>query len=240
MTLTTLIVFYLVKAMILAVPVVLCLVLFFLIMLCVRWKTEYRKKHLKRVGVSAALLPLLIGLIYVTQWFVMLPLMGRDMAMEHEAADAKIFSQTTLVAVGDGSPDFSVVTLSGKTFALPQRDKVVLVNFFATWCGPCVIELPQIQRIWESHRDDDRFRMIVISREEAESLVREFQTEHGYTFPVAADTNRDIYSKFATETIPRTFIIDSDGKIAYATIGFREGDERKIEDVLNNLLDALP
>jgi peroxiredoxin len=82
--------------------------------------------------------------------------------------------------------------------------------------------------------------LVVISREETEVEVTEFLTANGYTFPAAADTECEIYSQFATESIPRTFVIAPDGAVAYATIGFSDGDEKELERTLNDLLDALP
>jgi hypothetical protein len=128
----TSIVLYVLYAMYIAVPIVLCFALFSLVMLCVNWKTEHRTKYARRLGVSLASVPLISGAIYVTAWFVLMPIVAHDQAKQYAATKAAHFSETTLVKLGDRSPEFSVKTLSGENFVAPQRDKVVVVNFFAT------------------------------------------------------------------------------------------------------------
>ena len=63
------------------------------------------------------------------------------------------------------------------------RGDVVLINFFATWCGPCRMELPHIQQIWEERKDNPRFRLLVIGREETMETVKQFCEENGFTLP---------------------------------------------------------
>ncbi len=234
------IVLFFIDALFLAVPAVLCVALFSFVMLCVRWKTEHRRKHAKRLGVSLALIPLLGGLIYVTTWSVLMPLMADDITAKHDAANAKRFAETTLVGIGDQSPQFTLETLAGDSFDVPAQGRVTVLMFFATWCGPCLNELPHAQQIWDSLKDDARFQMIAINREESEAHVAEFLSTNRFTFPTGTDTEREIYSKFATESIPRTFIVNPDGTIAYATIGFTDGDQIELEAKIRNLLESIP
>ena len=71
-----------------------------------------------------------------------------------------------------------------KEFSMSEaRGDVVLINFFATWCGPCRMELPHIQQIWEERKDNPRFRLLVIGREETMETVKQFCEENGFTFP---------------------------------------------------------
>ena len=169
-----------------------------------------------------------------------MPLMANELTAKNDAEAVKRFSETTLVEVGGRSPEFTLKTLSGETFTAPQQGNVTVVTFFATWCGPCVIELPHIQRIWDSRKDDGRLQLIAISREETESEVMEFINTNNYTFPTATDSARELYSQFATESIPRTFVIAADGTVVHATIGFTEGDQGELERIIDGLLDALP
>ena len=230
------IVSYFIDAMFFAIPVVLSAALFSFVMLCVRWKTEHRRKHAKRLGVSLALVPLLGGLIYVTTWSVFMPLM----ADETTAAITKRFEETTLAKIGDQSPQFTLETLAGSSFDVPTQGRVTVVVFFATWCGSCLNELPHAQQIWDSLEDDPRFQMIAINREESEDSVAEFLSKNNFTFPTATDSKHKIYSQFATESIPRTFIVMPDGTIAYATLGFTEGDQIELEAKIRNLIESIP
>lgn len=155
--------------------------------------------------------------------FVQLPSLARESERQaQERVDA-----ASLVQVGDPAPPFAVTDTTGAEFVLDDlRGKIVVVNFFATWCGPCLKELPHLQQLWDTHRDSSDVVVLVIGREETMESVSDFQSEHGYTFPMAADTDRAIYSLFADEMIPRTYVVAADGKICLATTGFA-GDEVK-------------
>lgn len=102
-----------------------------------------------------------------------------------------------------------------------------------------MVELPPLQRMWESRKSDDRFRMPVISRAETADKVSDFKGSKGYTVAAAADPDRFFYSKFALESIPRTFVIAPVGTIAHASIGFTESDQHELEETVDALLDSL-
>jgi peroxiredoxin len=139
----------------------------------------------------------------------------------------------TLTRLGQAAPDFSLKTLEGDRFTLSdQRGRVVLLNFFATWCGPCQEELPQLQKIWSEHGEDKAFRMLIIGREESAEKVAAFRAEHRFTFPMAADSDRSVYSRFAEQRIPRTYLISRDGKIVYQCTGYYEAELGKLKTIL--------
>jgi peroxiredoxin len=136
------------------------------------------------------------------------------------------------VGVGDRVPQFSLTTADGNEFSLPDDDKVTLINFFATWCGPCQIELPHIEQIWAANKNDGHFRMLVIGREETTESVREYRDKNGFSFPIAADPDRAVYSLFAEESIPRTLVVSPNGRIVYSKAGFYEDDLVELKAVL--------
>jgi peroxiredoxin len=137
--------------------------------------------------------------------------------------------ETTLTKVGQTAPEFSVTTLDGKIFDLKDaKGKVVLVNYFATWCGPCMAEMPHLQdQIWNRFKDKN-FVMVAIDREEAEQVVKDFQKKQQFGFLIACDTKREVYSKFATKFIPRNFLIDANGNIVFQSVGYSENEFNKL------------
>lgn len=134
-------------------------------------------------------------------------------------------AETVLVAVGDVAPGFELVTLDGETFNLEkQRGKVVLVNFFATWCPPCREELPYLEKeIWQRF-DRDLFSLIVVGREEDDGIIGPFVEKNGYSLPFAGDPDKAAYDLYATRFIPRNFVIGPDGTVLFQSQGFERPD----------------
>jgi len=177
-----------------------------LIATLVRWKTPNRRKHGIRFLVTIAAIPCLIGIQQSIQWLVFLPAVGRQQMAEINAARAKILVETSVLQIGDVAPKFSLPTADGDEFSLPANGNVVLINFFATWCGPCQQELPHIEQIWTANKDDERFRLLVIGCEETTETVRQYRDKNSFSFPIAVDTDRTVYSLFAKNNIPRTLL----------------------------------
>jgi peroxiredoxin len=143
------------------------------------------------------------------------------------------FAASTRISIGDKAPNFTCTTLNGETISLSElQGKVVLVNFFATWCGPCVKEMPYLQsEVFETFRADDFF-MIAIAREQQVKDVTEFKNTKGkgLTFPMAVDTDSSIYNLFATQFIPRIFVIDKEGIVKWESGGL---SKPQFEDLVN-------
>jgi len=141
---------------------------------------------------------------------------------------------TTLTKVGDKAPAFACKTTDGQAFDLAkQKGKIVMINFFATWCGPCNSELPVFQKnIWEKYRDNKSFSLIILGREHTAEEVSAFVKTKGFTMPFAPDPGREIFKLYATQSIPRNVIVGKDGKIIFQSIGYSEQEFKKIEEVL--------
>jgi len=207
----------------------------------VRWKTPHRRRHAIRLAVAFAAIPCLIGIQQAILWFVLLPALGREQMAEFHAARAMQLAETTLVHVGDPSPPFALTTIDGDDFSLAgAAGDVVLLNFFATWCGPCQLELPHIEEIWTARKHDANFRLLVIGREETTETAKAYREAKGFTFPIAADPDRAVFSLFATESIPRTLVISPEGVIVYSTTGFYEADLDELNTLLDAQLDRVP
>jgi peroxiredoxin len=163
---------------------------------------------------------------YALIFLVQLPSLALEQQREHQdRIDAVSF-----VHAGDPAPSFRLTDTNGHEFDSDnQRGKVVMVSFFATWCGPCLQEFPHLQKLWDNNRDNADFGMIVIGREETNESVSAFQLEHGYSFPMASDPDRSVYSLYAKELIPRTYLLSPDGIICFASTGFYEEDMTNLQ-----------
>jgi peroxiredoxin len=145
--------------------------------------------------------------------------------------------ESTLTKVGQQVPEISWVTLDGqKLDAKSVHGKVVLINFFATWCGPCMQEMPHLQKDIFQKFKDKNFVMVAIGREHNDDELKEFRKKREFTFPIAADPERKIYGHFATQYIPRNYVIAADGKIAFQSVGYNEPEFKKMLDVIEKEL----
>ncbi len=130
---------------------------------------------------------------------------------------------STLTKVGDPAPDFELTTLDGQKITNESvKGKVVLLNFFATWCGPCRTELPHLSKTYQEWKDDDRVIVLSVGREHTKDDLTKFKEETKLDLSFAPDPEREMYSKFATRWIPRNYVIAPDGTIAMQEIGFDE------------------
>lgn len=116
-------------------------------------------------------------------------------------------------AVGTTAEDFTLTDLAGKQQSLSQhRGKVVLVNFWATWCKPCTTEMPAMQAMYEKLREKG-FVVLAINELEDEAKVREHIQQHGHTFPVLMDHDNKIANQFGVFGLPVSVFIDENGVV---------------------------
>ena len=122
---------------------------------------------------------------------------------------------------GDSAMDFSAQTNAGDTFTLSeQAGNVVLINFWATWCGPCVEEMPALQDLYEEYGDSDNVRIILINAGESSQTVHRFLSQNGYTMPCIYDTDNTVNDQYGVMGIPYTVIFNKDGTVAETFEGF--------------------
>ncbi len=147
---------------------------------------------------------------------------------------------TTLTKPGQVAPAFTVPTLDGKGFTLADhKGKVVLVNWFATWCGPCKSEMPPLKsRIWDVYGTNPGFVMVSISRGEDAAKVEPFAKERGLPWTIGLDADKAAFGLYAAAYIPRNYVIGRDGRILYQSEGFTEAEFAKMIAVLKKELAA--
>ena len=137
--------------------------------------------------------------------------------------------------VGKRAPDFQLPDLEGQSVSLSEfQGKPVLLNFWATWCGPCRQEMPHIQGIFEEKSDTDLIILAVDIGEEL-STVNNFLQNGNFSFTVLLDTKQEISLKYNIRAIPTTFFIDKDGIIQEIKVG-AFSNTAEIEGLLSNII----
>ena len=140
---------------------------------------------------------------------------------------------TTLIKKGDKAPDFTVEMVDGEQITLSKlKGKVVVVNFWATWCPPCRQELKVVEKELINRFKGKDFVFLPISRGEAKKTVEAFREQNGYTFPMGLDSKQTIYKKYASNYIPRNFVVGKDGKVIYVSVGYEPKEFAEMVEVI--------
>ncbi|HEY7648420.1 MAG TPA: TlpA disulfide reductase family protein [Methylomirabilota bacterium] len=131
--------------------------------------------------------------------------------------------------------DFTVPLLQGSSFRLADhRGKVVLINFWATWCPPCLEEMPALERLWHQQRDRG-FVLIAVSLDADRGVVKPFVAEHRLTFPIGLDAKLEVANLYGIRALPATFVVDRQGQVAALALGPRAWDN----DAAHSLVEEL-
>ena len=140
--------------------------------------------------------------------------------------------------VGAPAPDFTLPDLEGRERALSaERGKVVLVNFWATWCKPCEDEMPAMQRVYRDLQAEG-FELIAVSVDEGIEEVREFQERMGLSFPILHDPGKEAAARYQSFRYPESFLVDREGTLVARFIGPREWDTPAYRDRIRRLVQA--
>jgi peroxiredoxin len=131
--------------------------------------------------------------------------------------------------------DFTLPTHGGGTVRLSDlRGKVVMINFWATWCPPCLEEMPAMERLYRQQRDGG-FTLIAVSVDADPKKVGPFVTEHKLTFPIALDSRMEVANAYGVRALPSSFLVGPDGSLTALAIGPRAWDN----DAAHSLVEGL-
>ena len=180
------------------------------------------KRTYKKRGSTLTLTALLLVLVALVVAIIFWPVEASATDSNAPTAQQDIES-TTLIHAGDVAPDFTVEMLDGSRITLSElRGKVVLVNFWATWCPPCRQEMSHMQEGVIDRFAGSDLVVLPISRGEKRETVEKFIEKMGYGFPVGLDTDQSIYSKYASNYVPRSVVINREGEVVYVAVGYDE------------------
>ncbi|MBC7326715.1 redoxin domain-containing protein [bacterium] len=151
-------------------------------------------------------------------------------------ADAKEFSpQAGGNFEGKPAPDFTLMSLDGKTYTLSNlKGKVVLLDFWATWCPPCREELPIIEKLHQEYKD--KGLLVLGINDEDKATVENFLKENNLTFPILVDAQSKVALLYNVESIPRVLLIDKDGNVVKDLLGYSKENEQILREAIEKLL----
>lgn len=124
---------------------------------------------------------------------------------------------------GDQAPDFTAQLVDGTTLTLSDlQGKPVLINFWATWCGPCVMEMPAFEKLQADYGEE--IAIVAVNCGDDKATVTDFAEENGYTFPIALDEAYEISMLYPTNGIPYTVILDEEGVVTQVSTGAADAE----------------
>ena len=140
------------------------------------------------------------------------------------------------LATQAAAPDFTLKSMNGPNLRLAeQRGRVVMVNFWATWCGPCRQEMPQLDLLYQKYRSSG-FVLLGVNVDDDVRKAGDVAAKLGVTFPVLLDTDKAVSKLYDLSTMPSTVIIDRDGKVRYLHRGYLAGYEDNYDKQIRELL----
>jgi peroxiredoxin len=150
-----------------------------------------------------------------------------------------VFAATSLASsglTGQSAPDFALKSSSGENLRLSEfRGDVVMVNFWATWCGPCRQEMPLLDELY-SRYGRVGFSLLGVNIDDNSSKAMDMVSELGVTFPVLFDSRKEVSELYQVNAMPVTVLIDREGTVRYVHHGYKPGYEEKYLDQIRSLL----
>ncbi|HEY7884999.1 MAG TPA: TlpA disulfide reductase family protein, partial [Cellvibrionaceae bacterium] len=136
----------------------------------------------------------------------------------------------------DAAPDFTLKSNSGENLRLAeQRGKVVMINFWATWCAPCRKEMPLLDELYQRYHAAG-FELFGVNVEPDKEPADKLVAELGVTFPILYDSDSKVSRTYKVDAMPTTIMVDKDGNIRYVNRGYRDGDEEKYREQIRELM----
>ncbi|MBL8075853.1 MAG: TlpA family protein disulfide reductase [Nitrospira sp.] len=157
-----------------------------------------------------------------------------------EADSMQMYAAAGMKAVSDErpAPSFRLTSLDGTPVdSMQLRGKVLLVNFWATWCGPCKEEMPALERL-KSIFANKEFELLAVTTDQQREGIRKYVATLGLHFPVLIDERKEVSAAFGVRGLPTTVLIDKQGRMAALVVGPRQWDGPESVTLIQALMDA--
>ena len=144
-----------------------------------------------------------------------------------------------VLKLGEPAPDFQLQDLNGRLVTLSElRGKVVLLNFWATWCGPCRVEMPAMEQLYQTFSRKD-FEILAVSTDaQGVAITRPFQQENHLTFPILHDVDYRVGLTYGARSLPMTFMVDRQGVIRHQIFGARDWGAPEARQLVHMLMKS--
>ena len=164
---------------------------------------------------------------------------GYSDGLQEEPSGNLVALRQSRPAIGSMAPDFQLIDLQGTWQALSDHHgKVVLLNFWATWCGPCRVEMPSMEILYQDLKKEG-FAILAISSDPQGSIVtRPFVASKSLTFPILHDSDYRVSGSYGVRTLPMSFLIDRDGALVHRVFGARDWNSPEARELIQGLLQA--
>lgn len=145
-------------------------------------------------------------------------------------------ANVSALEIGKPAPDFTLKSMSGTNLNLTeQRGTIIVINFWASWCGPCRTEMPVLQDFYDKYQDLG-VSVWGVNVEQENQAGRDFLADLNLTFPILFDASNTLSATYQVEAMPTTIIIDRDGLVRYAYKGYKPGYEKKYAKAIKKLI----
>ena len=185
------------------------------------------RNYLKKAAWSLAAVAFTVASIWI-HYEVKVNMVGRG----HSGSD-----RLGGVEVGNESPDFSSIDIEGKPVVLSdfRGRRAVILDFWATWCAPCVQSMPALQKVSDEF-DESGLEVIAVNLGEGLDRIERFMDRNSFTFRVVADTGQEIGKSFGVAAIPSQVVIDADGIVRWVQVGYSASKEGELRELLEGLV----
>jgi len=196
-----------------------------------------RRQSLVRAGLAIVLLGAVV-------WFLPVRRPGQEGGHHEAAAHLDLFEKAGVVELKEGqqAPGFTLATLDGgKASPADHRDKLVILNFWATWCQPCTLEMPSLEALWSRYRDRGLVVIgVSVDRGAPRALLDPYVRSLKLTFPILLDPDSKTSDRWRVTAIPATFIVRPGGDVAGMVMGAREWNSGEMRALVERLLPHAP